>query len=276
MNSSIIDYNDVLFESIKHMDEEGNEYWEARELQKVLEYVRWENFYNAVSKARMSCFSSGDDINLHFREVTKMLTLHNGGVRKIIDYKLSRYACYLIVMLGDEHKEVISLGRKYFAIQTRRSEIRDVSFENLSEDKKRLILREETRKGNKSLNREAIKKGVRDLAKFTNDGYRGLYNGETAETIAKRKNLRYREEILDKMGSEELGANVFRITQTDAALKRQEEIDSKKACETHFNIGKEVRDTIKRIGGTMPEDLPTPSRSIQDLELLEDKEEFLL
>ena len=255
-----------LFEDIKHIDEYGNEYWEARELQKVLDYVQWRKFENIIKKAMLSCEASGDNILDHFAQVGKMVQLGSGSERKIINYKLSRYACYLIVMLGDEHKEVISLGRKYFVIQTRRSELRDESFENLSEDKKRLILREETRKGNKSLNREAVRKGVRDLAKFTNDGYRGLYDGETADDIAKRKALRYREEILDCMGSEELAANAFRITQTDAALRRQEEVDGKKACDTHFRVGKEVRNAIKEIGGTMPEDLPTPKRSVLELE----------
>ena len=195
-----------------------------------------------------------------------MVILGSGSERKIKDYKLSRYACYLIVMLGDEHKDIISLGRKYFAIQTRRSELRDKSFESLSEDNKRLILREETRKGNKELNREAIKKGVRDLAKFTNAGYKGLYNGETADDIAKRKQLRYREEILDHMGSEELAANAFRITQTEAALKRQEEVSGVLANKTHYNVGLEVRNTIKRLNGTMPEDLLTPDKSIKELD----------
>lgn len=274
-----------LFEDIKHIDEYGNEYWEARELQEVLGYLKWENFYRTILKAIKSCESAKDNslnhfpgfgkmvvdeqnnvVLDHFVQADKMVLIGSGAFRQLKDYKLSRYACYLIVMLGDEHKEVVSLGRKYFAIQTRRSELRDISFENLSEDKKRLILREETRKGNKSLNREAVKKGVRDLAKFTNDGYRGLYDGETAEIIAKRKGLRYREEILDRMGSEELAANAFRITQTDAALRRQEEVDGKKACETHFNVGKTVRDAIKEIGGTMPEDLPTPKRSVLELQ----------
>ena len=254
-----------LFENVKHIDEDGNEYWEARELQKVLDYKEWRKFEGIIKKSISSCESAGDLSTLHFVQTDKMLTLPNGGSRIIKDYKLSRYACYLIVMLGDEHKEVISLGRKYFAIQTRRSELRDKTFENLSEDNKRLILREETRKHNKTLNREAIKKGVRDLAKFTNKGYMGLYDGETANDIARRKNLRYREEILDYMGSEELGANVFRITQTEAALKRQLEIDGKKANDTHYKVGSEVRNTIKRIGGTMPEDLPTPSKTIKDI-----------
>ena len=261
-----------LFESIKHIDEFGNEYWEARELQKVLDYKEWRKFENIIKKAIISCGSTNDATDLHFVQLDKMLTLHNNGIRLIIDYKLSRYACYLIVMLGDEHKEIISLGRKYFAIQTRRSELRDKSFESLSENQKRLVLREETRKGNRELNREAIRKGVRDLAKFTNAGYKGLYNGETADDIAKRKGLRYREEILDYMGSEELAANAFRITQTEAALKRQEEISSNLANDTHYNVGVEVRNTIKRLNGTMPEYLKTPNKSIKEL----DKENIVI
>lgn len=255
-----------LFEDIKHIDEYGNEYWEARELQKVLGYTQWRRLEEVIKKAMIACLNSEYIVEHQFANVGKLIIHAKGGKRIIQDYKLTRYACYLIMMEADSRKEIVALGKTYFAIQTRRSELRDKSFENLSEDNKRLKLREETRKHNKTLNREAIKKGVRDLAKFTNSGYKGLYNGETADDIAKRKKLRYREEILDHMGSEELGANVFRITQTEAALKRQDEIDSKKANDTHYNVGVEVRETIKRLNGTMPENLPTPDKPIKALE----------
>lgn len=255
-----------LFESIKHVDEFGNEYWEARELQKVLGYVQWRRMEEVIERAQIACVNSGYIVDYQFASIGKLIIHAKGGKRIIQDYKLSRYACYLIMMEADSRKQVVALGKTYFAIQTRRSELRDKSFESLSEDNKRLILREETRKGNKELNREAIKKGVRDLAKFTNAGYKGLYNGETADDIAKRKQLRYREEILDHMGSEELAANAFRITQTEAALKRQEEVSGVLANKTHYNVGLEVRNTIKRLNGTMPEDLLTPDKSIKELD----------
>ena len=195
-----------------------------------------------------------------------MVSIGSGAVRENDDYKLTRYACYLIAQNGDPRKEVIALAQTYFAVQTRKQELSEKEYLSLTEDEKRLYQRDLTRKGNYSLNQTAKNAGVKDFAKFHNSGYKGLYNGETADDIAKRKGLRYREDILDNMGSEELGANLFRITQTDALLKRQEEKSEKQANDTHYNVGRVIRKAIEEIGGTMPEDLPTPEKSIKELE----------
>ena len=200
-----------------------------------------------------------------------MVQIGSKTTRKIIDYNLSRYACYLIVMNGNPKKEIIALAQTYFAIQTRKQEISEKEYKDLTEDEKRLYQRDLTRKGNYSLNNTAKKVGVKNFDKFHNSGYKGLYNGETANDIAKRKNLRYREDILDNMGSTELAANLFRITQTDDVLKNKEVNNEKDACNTHYNVGKAVRNTIKEIGGTMPENLPTPNKSIKELEKDEQK-----
>ena len=185
--------------------------------------------------------------------------------KEIADYKLSRYACYLIVQNANSKYKAVALGQTYFAIQTRKQEITEEEYANLSEDDKRLYRRKQTKDGNKLLYKIAKDKGVKNFDKFTNAGYKGLYGGETADDIAKRKGLRYREEILDNMGSEELGANVFRITQTEALLRKQAEKSEVTATNTHFKVGKEIRETIKRIGGTMPEELPTPLKSLKEI-----------
>ncbi len=195
-----------------------------------------------------------------------MVTVGSNTKRNIIDYKLSRYACYLIVQNGDPRKNIIALGQTYFAIQTRRQELSEKDYSLLTEDEKRLYQRSLTKKGNYSLNQTAKKSGVKNFDKFHNAGYKGLYNGETADDIAKRKGLRYREDILDNMGSSELAANLFRITQTEDKLKRDNVKSENNANNTHYQVGKEVRETIKRLGGTMPEDLPTPKKSIKELE----------
>ena len=258
--------NETIFESIKHVDEDGNEYWYARELQKVLEYKRWDKFYNVIESAQVACSISNNNVLDHFSQVGKMIYLGKGGQRKISDYKLSRYACYLIAQNGDSRKKVIALAQTYFAIQTRKQELLEEEYNSLTEDEKRFYQRDLTKKGNYSLNQTAKKAGVKNFDKFHNAGYKGLYNGETANDIAKRKGLRYREDILDNMGSEELAANLFRITQTDAKLKRDNVDNEYTANSVHFEVGKKVRNTIKELGGTMPEDLPTPDKSLKELE----------
>ena len=260
--NQINEYTTKLFEDIKHIDEFGNEYWLARELQYVLDYSQWRRFEGVIDKAKTTCTNSNVDINEQFANVGKLSINVNGGQRRITDYKLSRYACYLIAQNGDPRKKVIALAQTYFAIQTRKQEL----IEELSEEEKRLILRDKTKNGNYNLNRTALNSGVKDLSRFHNAGYKGLYNGETADDIAKRKKLRYREEILDNMGSEELGANLFRITQTDAKLKKDKVDNEYTANSIHFEVGKIVRKAIKEAGGTMPENLPTPSKSLKELE----------
>ena len=212
--------NETIFESIKHVDDDGNEYWYARELQKVLEYTEWRKFVGVIKKAINSCKASNYVSSDHFVGTDKMINLGKGGQRKVSDYKLSRYACYLIAQNGDSRKKVIALAQTYFAIQTRKHELLEQEYNNLNEDEKRLYRRRQKRDGNKILYKIAKEKGVKNLDKFTNAGYKGLYNGETANDIAKRKGLRYSEDILDNMGSVELGANIFRITQTEALLEK--------------------------------------------------------
>ena len=258
--------NETIFENIKHVDDDGNEYWYARELQKVLEYKRWDKFYNVIESAQVACSISNNNVLYHFSHLGKMIHLGKGGQRKISDYKLSRYACYLIVQNGDSRKKVIALAQTYFAIQTRKQELLEKEYNSLTEDEKRIYQRNQARKGNYNLNKTAINSGVKDLARFHNAGYKGLYNGETANDIFKRKKLRYREDILDNMGSEELADNIFRIAQTDAKLKRDNVDSEYTANSVHFEVGKKVRNTIKELGGTMPEDLPTPDKSLKELE----------
>ena len=255
-----------LFEDIKHIDENGNEYWYARELMPLLEYSKWERFSNTIENAKIACKNSRCDVDEHFPGVGKLSKRNNGAVVKIKDYKLSRYACYLIAQNGDSRKKAISLAQTYFAIQTRKQELSEKEYNELTEDEKRLYQRNLTRKGNYSLNITARNAGVKNFDKFHNSGYKGLYNGETANDIAKRKKLRYREDILDNIGSDELIANLFRISQTEQKLKNENINLEGKANETHYEVGKEIRNTIKRLVGTMPEDLPTPNKSLKELE----------
>lgn len=259
-----VSYN--AFEEIKHIDENGNEYWYAREMQAVLEYKRWDKFCNVIESAKKACDNSNYEILDHFSQVGKMIEIAKGANRKIMDYKLSRYACYLIVQNADPKKEVVALGQTYFAVQTRKQELIEREYESLSEDEKRFYQRNLTRKGNFSLNQTAKNVGVKNFDRFHNYGYKGLYNGETANDIAKRKEIRYREDILDNMGSEELAANLFRITQTESRLKRDNIKGENNANKTHYAIGKNIRETIKKNGGIMPEGLPTPEKSLKQLE----------
>ena len=261
-----LDNNNKSFEDIKHIDENGVEFWYARELQGVLDYKEWRKFEGVIKKAEISCKNSGIDSFDHFVGVDKMVQIGSGAKRKQQDYKLSRYACYLIAQNGDSRKKVIALAQTYFAVQTRKQEITEKEYSMLTEDEKRFYQRNLTRKGNYSLNQTAKKAGVKNFDKFHNSGYKGLYNGETADDIAKRKGLRYREDILDNMGSDELIANLFRISQTEQRLKKDNVDTEKKACDTHNKIGKIVRKAIKEAGGTMPEDLPTPKKSLKQLE----------
>lgn len=257
--------NISIFESIKHIDENNNEYWDARELQKVLEYKEWRNFKKTIEKSIISCFNSKNNITDHFVEFNKIIIIGKGGKRNQEDYKLSRYACYLIVQNGNPKKEIIALGQTYFAVQTRKMELVEENYKELTEDEKRLYARKKVSDGNYSLNRTAISSGVKNLAEFHNAGYKGLYNGETANDIFKRKKLKYREDILDNMGSSELIANLFRIDQTESKLKRDKVDNEYTANSVHYEIGKKVRNAIKDMGGTMPEDLPTPNKSIKEI-----------
>lgn len=258
--------NTVVFEDIKHVDEDNNEYWYARELMVVLEYKKWQNFKAVINNAKISCINSNISLSEQFTEVSKPLVGGNGNIQNVLDYKLSRYACYLITQNADPRKEVVALGQTYFAIQTRKQELLEDEFRNLSEDDKRIKIRKQVRNGNYGLNRTAINSGVKNLAEFHNAGYKGLYDGETANDIAKRKELNYRQDILDFMGSEELADNLFRIIQTDSKLKRDKVDNEYEANLTHFEVAKEVRESIKKIKGTMPENLPTPKSSIKDID----------
>ena len=261
-----IDKNNKSFEDIKHIDENGVEFWYARELMPILQYSNWQNFEKIIDKAKISCENSGISVFEHFIDVNKLSKRANNAEVEIKDYELTRYACYLIAQNGDSRKKVIALAQTYFAVQTRKQELTEKEYSMLTEDEKRSYQRNLTRKGNYSLNQAAKKAGVKNFDKFHNSGYKGLYNGETAYDIAKRKGLRYREDILDNMGSEELAANLFRITQTESRLKKDNIKTEKEANSTHYEVGKKVRKAIADIGGTMPEDLPTPKKSLKQLE----------
>ena len=261
-----IDKKNKTFEDIKHIDENGIEFWYAREIMEVLQYSKWQNFEKIIDKAKTSCKNSDISVFEHFTDISKTIKMPKGAKKTILDYKLTRYACYLIAQNGDSRKKVIALAQTYFAVQTRKQEIGEKEYSLLTEDEKRFYQRNLTKKGNYSLNQTAKKAGVKNFDKFHNAGYKGLYNGETADDIAKRKGLRYREDILDNMGSEELAANLFRITQTESRIKRDKINNENNACDTHNKIGRIVRKAIKEAGGTMPEDLPTPKKSLKQLE----------
>ena len=268
MNNEIARYSEETFESIKHVNEYGNEFWYARELQSILEYTEWRNFQKLIEKAQTACENSDMAVDECFVEVNKTSPMPNGGVKLIDDYILSRYACYLIVMNGDPRKEVIAVGQTYFAVKTRQQELID-HYDELSEDQKRLAIRKEMKAHNKSLAEAAQKAGViksYDFAIFQNYGYQGLYGGLGAKEIHARKGLKENEQIFDHMGSTELAANLFRATQTDEKLRRENIRGKEKANQTHYEVGRKVRQTIAELGGTMPEDLPTPEKSIKQIE----------
>ena len=273
MNEIDKNYNKT-FEDIKHIDENEIEFWYARELMPILQYSNWQNFEKIISKAKISCENSDISAFDHFIDINKTIKMPKGAEKTIKDYRLTRYACYLIAQNGDSRKKVIALAQTYFAVQTRKQEITEKEYSMLTEDEKRFYQRNLTRKGNYSLNQAAKNAGVKNFDKFHNSGYKGLYNGETADDIAKRKGLRYREDILDNMGSDELVANLFRISQTEQKLKRDNIKTEKDANKTHYDVGAKIRKTIKELGGTMPEELSTPKKSLKQLEK-ESKKELL-
>lgn len=261
-------YTESLFESIRHTNEYGQEFWYARELQITLEYKEWRNFNKVIEKAKVACKGSENIVSEHFVDANKTIDMPNNAAKTIDDYELSRYACYLIVQNGDPRKKVIALGQTYFAVKTRQQELID-NYDNLNEDQKRLAIRKEMKEHNKSLVAAAKDAGVEsgiDYAIFQNCGYRGLYGGMTARDIKEHKHLGKNDDILDYMGHEELAANLFRATQTEAKLRREHIQGKEKANQTHYEVGKEVRETIGRLGGTMPENLPTPEKSIKQIE----------
>ena len=255
------------FEEIKKIREDGTEYWNARELSEVLQYKKWENFSKVIDRAKLACKNSGRNIEDDFPEVRKIVEA-GATQKKVIDYELSRYACYLIVQNGDPRKEVIALGQTYFAIQTRRQEVADY-FNQLDEDNKRLVIRGDIKQWNQMLLEAAHNAGVitnEEYAEFQNAGYMGLYGGLTVDEIHKRKNLKDNEKIFDFMGSTELIANLFRISQTEEKLKKDNIHSCSKATAIHYEVGSKVRKAIEDIGGTMPEDLPRPEKSIKQIE----------
>ena len=266
--NELIKYSEQTFESIKHVNEYGEEYWLARELQPVLEYAQWRRFSDAIERAKLACKNSGFAVEDHFADVGNMVDIGSGAEREIDDVMLSRYACYLIVMNGDPRKEVIAIGQSYFAVKTRQQELID-NYEQMTEDQKRLAIRNEMIAHNKSLAEAAQMAGIadqREYAIFQNKGYQGLYGGLGAKEIHARKGLKKSQKILDHMGSTELAANLFRATQTDEKLRRENIQGKQAAYDTHYQVGKKVRQTIKELGGTMPEDLPTPEKSVKQIE----------
>ena len=256
------------FEDVKQVRPDGSEFWRARELAPVLEYTKWENFAKVIKRAMIACENSGHSVEECFPEGRKTSAMPHGGVKEIVDYELSRYACYLIVQNGDPRKEVIALGQTYFAIQTYRQEVAD-RFNELDEDSRRLVVRGDIKQWNQLLAETARNAGVitqEEFAIFQNAGYMGLYGGLDVQDIHERKGLEVGQKILDYMGSTELIANLFRISQTEEKLRKDGVDNAQMATSVHHSVGSEVRKAIEQIGGTMPEDLPTPEKSIAQLE----------
>lgn len=251
------------FENIKKINEQGFEYWEARELMVLLGYKNWRDFENSINKAKLACKNSNQETEYHFVGALKMIKIAKGTAkeapRKIKDYYLSRYACYLVAQNGDSRKQEIATAQTYFAVQTRKQEMS----QQLTENQKRLYIRQEVKKHNVKLFETAKQAGVNNFGKFNNYGYLGLY-GLMAEDIKKKKSLG-KDDILDRAGATELAANLFRITQTDEQLQTKNIKGEEKANTTHFSVGREIRNTIEKIGGTMPENLPA-QKHIKELE----------
>lgn len=263
-----IQTNQNPFENIKFTDKDGVERWSARDLSVLIGYEKWENFQNVLEKAKEACKGVNLDVNYHFLDIRKMIVLPKNATREIKDYALSRYACYLVIQNADPSKPMVANGQTYFAIQTRRQELTDLN-PQLAEDKKRVMLREEMKYHNKKLASAAKNAGVEtplDYAIFQDYGYKGLYGGLGMKDIKARKGLKKSQNILDHMGSTELAANLFRATQTEDKIRRENIKNKGQASQIHHEIGKKVRQTIKDIGGTMPENLPTPKESIKKVE----------
>lgn len=266
--SDLKEYQEKIFEEIKHINEYEEEFWYARELQKVLKYKEWRNFKLVIGKAIQACENSQNRALDHFVDVNKTIPMPKDATKEIEDIMLSRYACYLIVQNGDSRKQVIALGQTYFAVKTRQQELID-DYNQLSEDQKRFAIRNEMINHNKSLAEAADMAGVKtpiDYAIFQNHGYMGLYGGLKAKDIHNKKGLKKSQKILDHMGSTELAANLFRATQTDEKLRRDQVKGKNEANKTHYEVGRTVRKTIEELGGTMPEELPTPEKSIKAIE----------
>jgi DNA-damage-inducible protein D len=272
-----VENHHATFESLRCFDANGSEYWLARQLAGVLEYSQYRHFLPVVERAKEACRNSGQSVADHFEDILTMVEIGSGAKRRIDDVRLSRYACYLIVQNADPSKPVIANGQTYFAIQTRRQELADDErFSRLTEDEKRLAIRNELAQHNKYLAAAAKDAGVEtglDYAIFQDHGYRGLYGGLTARDIHARRGLKKSQKILDHMGSTELAANLFRATQTEEKLKREQIRGKQRANQTHYDVGKKVRQTIKELGGTMPEALPTPEQSIKQIESAKKKQE---
>ncbi len=260
MTNPISSQHHQTFESIKRYDESGNEYWLARQLSKILEYSEYRHFQPVIERAKEACKNSGQLVEDHLEDTLEMVDIGSGARREMPDVKLSRYACYLIVQNGDPAKPVIATGQTYFAMQTRRQELSDEYNQLGTEEQKRIYLRDQMKEHNKHLASAAKEAGViepRDYAIFQDHGYRGLYGGLGQTDIHKRKGLKKTQKILDHMGSTELAANLFRATQTEEKLRRENINGKQQANVTHFEVGKKVRKTIEELGGTMPEKLPT-------------------
>jgi DNA-damage-inducible protein D len=262
-----------LFEEYKKINSEGQDYWSARDLFKILDYQKWDKFKNVIERAKEACKNSNQNPDNHFPRVEKLVTIGSDAVRDIGDLNLSRYACYLIVQNADPtNKPIVALGQTYFAVQTRKQEIIESKKYNSlnTEDEKRIFLRNEMKTHNQLLASAAKNAGVItpiDYAIFQDHGYKGLYDGLGAKEIHKKKNLKKSQSILDHMGSTELAANLFRATQTEEKLKRENISSKQQANKIHNEVGKKVRQTIKDLGGTMPEDLP----SVESIKRIESK-----